>query len=60
MNRLRRLKALVDSPLNALITVASLGFLALIGPALLRWAVLDATWSGGQDACRAASGACWT
>ncbi len=33
--------------------VCALGWFAL------RWAVLDAVWSGGAGACRRASGACW-
>lgn len=27
---------------------------------LVRWAVVDARWTGSADDCRAASGACWT
>ena len=50
---------LFGSPGNALITLACVAFLAWALPPLLRWAVLDATWTGGADACRAAGGACW-
>ncbi len=55
----RALKRLAGTPLNAGISLACLALLALTLPPLLRWAVLDATWSGGPDACRATTGACW-
>ena len=54
-----RLRALWNSPANVAITLACLAALAATAPPLLRWAVLDATWSGGPDACRATAGACW-
>jgi general L-amino acid transport system permease protein len=54
------MKALVSSPLNIAITIACTLLLALVLPPLLRWAVLDAAWSGGPDACHALGGACWT
>ena len=53
------LRALVSSPLNAAVTLACLLMLAVIVPPLLHWAVLDAAWSGGPGACKAAGGACW-
>ena len=53
------LRALVSSPGNVAITVACLGLLGIIVPSLLHWALLDAVWSGGPAACKAASGACW-
>ena len=59
MNGRLRLRALVDSPLNAAITLACLALLGLALPSLLRWGVLDAAWRGGPSACRAAGGACW-
>ncbi len=52
-------RALIGSPLNIAVTLACVALLAAILPGISRWAVLDAAWSGGPDACRAASGACW-
>ena len=54
------MRALFDSRLNSAITLACAALLALVVPGLLRWAVLDAAWSGGPETCRAAAGACWT
>ena len=53
------LRALIDSPLNCAITLACLPVACWIGLGVLRWAVLDAAFSGGPRACRAAAGACW-
>jgi general L-amino acid transport system permease protein len=50
---------LIGTPLNALITLACIGFLAWAVPPLLRWAVIDAVWSGTAESCRDAGGACW-
>ncbi len=47
------------SPLNALITLACIVVVASIALPLLNWAIVDATWSGTADACRARGGACW-
>jgi general L-amino acid transport system permease protein len=44
---------------NSLLTVLTLALLAWIVPALLRWAVIDATWTGTSADCTAGSGACW-
>ena len=51
--------ALFNTPLNAAVTLACALLLAIALPGLVRWAVLDAVWSGGPDACQAATGACW-
>ena len=59
MSRLVRLRALVNSPLNVAVTAACVLLLVWIVPPLAHWAVLDAAWSGGPAACRAAAGACW-
>jgi len=32
---------------------------AFVAYGILRWAVVDATWSGTADTCRANAGACW-
>ncbi len=51
---------LFSSPLNILLTLLTLYLLIIAIPPLLRWAVLNATWSGDtRDACQANSGACW-
>lgn len=52
-------RAYFGSPLNALITLSCAALLIWIGSPLLRWGVLEATWSGGPDDCRAGAGACW-
>lgn len=54
------MKRLFNTKANAAITLACLAVLALVLPGLLRWAALDAAWSGGAEACQAATGACWT
>lgn len=50
---------LFGTPLNAAITAACLALLAWAVPPLLRWAVIDATWTGTAEACRQNGGACW-
>ena len=53
------LRACFTGPLNIAITLACLALLVWLVPPLLRWAVLDATWSGTAAQCREAGGACW-
>lgn len=50
---------LFGSRLNTTITIATVALLLWTVPPLLRWALLDATWIGSAEDCRAASGACW-
>jgi general L-amino acid transport system permease protein len=50
---------LFSSPANAVVTVMVAGLIAAGLWAFFRWAVLDAAWSGGAEACRARAGACW-
>lgn len=52
-------EGLFGSWLNTSITLATLAFLLWTVPPFLRWALLDATWIGTAEDCRAASGACW-
>jgi general L-amino acid transport system permease protein len=53
------LKRSVSSPLDAVLTVVVAAIvLALVIP-LVRWAVVDAVWTGTSETCRAAGGACW-
>ncbi|RJG41716.1 amino acid ABC transporter permease [Mesorhizobium sp. DCY119] len=50
---------LFGTKLNALLTVLTVGLLAWAVPPFLRWAIIDATWTGSSADCAAASGACW-
>jgi general L-amino acid transport system permease protein len=52
---------LFSGPLNIVLTLLGAGVLALIVPPLVRWGVVNAVWSGGLEACKAAqgNGACW-
>ncbi|MCC7273205.1 MAG: amino acid ABC transporter permease [Alphaproteobacteria bacterium] len=51
---------LFSGPLNTLLTLVTFGAIALVVPAVLRWAVVDAVWRSADPAvCRAAAGACW-
>ena len=52
-------RALIGTPFNAAITLACLVLLAATLPPILRWTLLDATWSGGPASCKAQAGACW-
>jgi general L-amino acid transport system permease protein len=46
--------------LNSLLTILILLLLVKVVPPLLSWALFDAVWTGGHDACAAGhSGACW-
>lgn len=44
---------------NAALSLVGLAAIALLAPSVLRWAVLDAVFTGSRDACQAAGGACW-
>lgn len=50
------------TPFQALVSIVSLTLLTWVGWKVLDWAVLSAVFdtSGTPDACRAASGACWS
>ncbi len=51
----------VRNPLNAVLSVASLGGLLWILPGLLRWLVIDAAFLPAEPrTCQAAAGACWS
>ncbi len=51
---------LFSSPFNIALTALASYLIYLTVPPLLRWALLDATWSGdSREACQANSGACW-
>ncbi len=61
MARLRSfLWSCVSTPLNALLSLALVAWLAIALPGFVRWAVIDAVWRGGSgQACAGAVGACW-
>ena len=51
---------LFSSPANIALTLLALYLLYILIPPALRWAFLDATWSGeSREACSANGGACW-
>lgn len=50
---------LFSSPVNAMVTLLVAGLIAAAAWTFLRWALIDAAWSGGAEACRAGAGACW-
>jgi general L-amino acid transport system permease protein len=54
------LRATFASPLNAVLTIVAVaGAIGILAP-LIRWALIDATWSGSAADCRANQhGACW-
>ena len=45
---------------NSVLTLLALAFLGLVLPPLVSWLVLDATFLGDADTCRASGGACWS
>jgi general L-amino acid transport system permease protein len=55
----RRAARLFSSPVNALVTVVVALLIAVGLWVFTCWAVVDAAWSGGAEACRARAGACW-
>jgi general L-amino acid transport system permease protein len=51
---------LFSTPFNIALTILSLGFLALVVPPLLDWAILDAAWRGTRiEDCPDREAACW-
>lgn len=51
---------LFDGPFNTLLTLLAVFLVYIIVPPLLSWAVFNANWTGGADACRAnVDAACW-
>jgi general L-amino acid transport system permease protein len=55
----RRAAALVSSPANAIVSLLVAALLALGVWWFLRWAIFDAAWTGGAEACKTHAGACW-
>jgi general L-amino acid transport system permease protein len=54
-----RLAAIVGSPSNAVVTALVALIFAAGVRLFLRWAIFDAAWSGGPEACKTHAGACW-
>lgn len=52
-------RGLFGSPVNLAITVAFLAFVLFVVTPFLRWALVDATWTGTAKDCAERSGACW-
>lgn len=58
-------KNLFSTPLNTLLTLIGVAFLLWVIPPMIRWAIIDANWTGdSRDACNILSsdcspGACW-
>ena len=50
---------LFGSPVNSAVTILASALILWIAATFLRWAVVEAAWSGGPEACKAHSGACW-
>jgi general L-amino acid transport system permease protein len=55
----RTAAGLFSSPVNAAVSVVVTLLIAAALWAFVRWAIVDAAWSGGADACRVRAGACW-
>jgi len=53
------LKRSVSSPLDVVLTVVVAAIIVALAFPLVRWAFLDAVWTGTAETCRAAGGACW-
>jgi len=51
--------SLFSSPLNTALTFIAALAIVLCLWHFFRWAVLEAAWSGGPEACRVRAGACW-
>lgn len=50
---------LFSSPLNALLTILAAYLLYLIIPGVIRWALVDANWTGDSRQACTGGGACW-
>lgn len=58
-NLVRLRTGLFDTPFNSAMTALALAAALWLGWPLLRWVLIDATWSGTAEMCRANGGACW-
>ncbi|MBT8153902.1 amino acid ABC transporter permease [Epibacterium ulvae] len=55
----RLIAGLFGDSVRSIITVLMALLIIFVGPGLLNWLLLDATWSGSAEDCRANGGACW-
>ncbi len=53
------LASLFSSPLNTALTLIAALVIVFCSWQFFRWAVFDAAWSGGPEACQVRTGACW-
>ena len=51
---------LFNSTLNTFLTVVILFLFSITLPPFIKWAFINATWTGGSENCHASSGACWS
>jgi len=51
---------LFSSVLSSFLTIVTIYFLWKIVPGLIRWALIDSSWTTTGAECRAAGGACWS
>ncbi len=51
---------LFSSVLNSILTILTLLLLWKVVPPVFRWAFVDSSWFTGSQACRQATGACWS
>lgn len=59
-NRWNRIATgLFGTRINTAITLVTTVLLVWLAPGLLRWTLLDATWTGTAQDCAANAGACW-
>ena len=56
---MRALRRSFATPLNAALTVVTVPLVLAIAIPFVRWALIDATWTGTGADCRARDGACW-
>jgi general L-amino acid transport system permease protein len=56
---MRALQRSFATPLNAAITLVIVPVSLAVAIPFVRWALIDATWSGTAADCRAGQGACW-
>lgn len=51
---------LFNTPLNTALSLLCLAALWFTVPPIVNWTLLEATWLGTSEECRAAAGACWS
>ncbi|HZS59454.1 MAG TPA: amino acid ABC transporter permease [Gemmatimonadaceae bacterium] len=56
---MRALRRSFSTPANAALTAMTLGLIVALGVPFVRWALINATWTGTAVECRARGGACW-